>query len=220
MYKTRKRSTRRRSYRRGSKKTFNIAKKAARSVIRQQLEVKYFDDDLTVSGISSAGSLFDLTGTTQGDTDLTRTGDKVAIKSLQLRGAVSVGDATNVIRLVLFQFMADSGAAQPTPSNVLQASYISTTLAPFAPFAKDFAGYTIIPLWDKTFALSAVDHDIFTFEVMLTAKDFKKKAKPYIQYQGGGQNGVGNLYLFAISDSGAISHPGLAYVTRFRFLDN
>lgn len=219
MYKSRKakRLYRKRSFRRGNKKTYIIAKKAARSVIRQQLETKYFDFDTTAS-ISYSGAIYQLTGMTQGSTDLERVGDKVSIKSLQIRGAVEIGDTTNIMRVIVFQFLSDS-ATTPAFADVLQNFYLANTNAPLAPYAKDFAGYTTAILWDKTFNLHANQPQLL-FDCMLTSKDFVKKARKNIQYQGGGQNGVGNLYLLAVSDSAAISHPGITFVSRFRYLDN
>lgn len=199
-----------------NKKMYKIAKKVTKRIINQQIERHYFDTEQD-NTVSSSGSIYELSGTTVGDGDTQRTGDRITIKSLQIRGNVNLGDATNIVRIIVFQWLADSGAALPDAStDILQSTTVGTANAPFGMYSKDFAGYTWVPLYDKTIQLTTQD-DAKLFYVNISAKNFKGKARPYIQYQGSGQNGVGNLFMAVYSDSGAITHPGINFVARLRF---
>lgn len=207
------------------KESWDLAKSAARKVVGTQLEKHYFDFS-QITTVTTSATIWALSLVTVGNTDLTRSGDRITIKSLQVKGTYSAGDTTNHLRVICFQYIADSGAAGPVASEVLQSSFVGSVNIINAPYAKDFAGYKTIILYDKTFSMTlganadggpANGH----FQFMLTSKDFKKgKANPMIQYQAGGTNGVGNIYLMAMSDSAGVPNVGIDFVSRLRFIDN
>lgn len=202
-----------------AKKTYMIAKKAATVVLNQQLEKHYFDVNPVTFNAGFTGNFQLLTGTTLGDTDLTRTGDKINIKSISIKGSLYSNDPTNVARIIVFQYLGDTGVAGPVIGEILQTT--GSNLAPFSPYSKDYAGYKWVPLYDKMFAMSNVNGiNIKLFDIKITPRNFRGKAKPFIQYQGGGSNGVGHIYILFISDGGLSPDVSVSYQSRLRFLDN
>lgn len=199
--------------------SYALAKTAARRVINAQFEKHYYDGQQVNFPVDWNSSIYKLTATSQGDTDSTRSGDRITIKSLQLRGTLTVADTHNIMRIIIFQYLGDDAVAVPTSGQVLEAPYYGTYNHVNSPYAKDFVGYKTIVLWDSTYVLNQ-DNQAKQFQIMLTAANFRKKAKPYIQYQGGTSNGVGNIYLMAVSDSGAATHPSLSFASRLRYIDN
>lgn len=201
--------------------SYALAKTAARRVINSQFEKHYYDyDGGTVNlPVSYSSSIYKLTAVTAGSSDSTRSGDRLTIKSLQIRGTLAVADTHNVMRVIIFQYLGDDGVAVPTSGQILEAPWFNTINHVNAPYAKDYVGYKVIVLWDSTYVLNQ-DNQAKQFQIMLTAGNFKRKAKPFIQYQAASSNGVGNIYMMAVSDSGAVTHPTITWVSRLRFIDN
>jgi hypothetical protein len=203
------------------KETWDLAKSAARKVVNTQFEKHFFDNEEEGTAIDIGGLVFHLTPIPVGDQDTERSGDRITIKSLQIKWTVGVADNTNRMRIIVFQYLGDSAVAGPdVTSEIIQAAFVGSANAINAPYAKDFAGYKVMPLYDKTISLSTAANPVQHGSFILTSKDFKGRARPFIQYQGGGNNNIGGLYLYAVSDSGAASHPVLNYVSRVRYIDN
>lgn len=218
--KRRSRFGKKRGYRkrRNDKKTFAIAKSAARAVVNNQFEKHYFDYNPVAFNVQFTGNIQLLSAIPQGDTDSTRSGDRLTIKSVQVKGVCIGNDTTNACRVVLFQYLGDSAAAIPTIGTLFQNT--GTQTAPYSPYSKDYAGYKWVPLWDKLILMDTYN-PIKKFEIMVTAKDFKKKAKPFIQYQSGStNNAIGHMYLVFLSDGGVAPDVTVAMQTRIRFIDN
>lgn len=170
----------------------------------------------------SGGTIIDFCNIAQGDSSTQREGDRLTIKSFILRFGLIAADTTQFCRLIIFQWLIDDTATVPTPSHILNGTYINQPYATFAPFNKSNAGYVFVPLWDKQFSMtsgassSACKHAL----VKLTPRNFKKKAKAMIQYQSGATSGTGKIYGLFISDSGAVTHPTITGVGQVRFLSS
>lgn len=215
-------------YKRSSKldkRIYKIAQMASARVskreINKQFEKHYHDHSASTS-VSYSGSAIDISQVTVGDTDSTRSGDRLTIKSIHVRGNCYVADTGgNLIRVMLIQCLRTDSSTIPQVSNeILQSTVAGTVFAPFGSYAKDFAGYTWVPLYDTTLAVSDTGMNLQQFEIKIKPKDFKRKAKPYIQYEGGAVTGVGKIYLVLYSDSSAVTHPILNHWSRIRFIDN
>lgn len=144
-------------------------------------------------------------------------GAKVMVKNIHIRGQVSAADISNCFRLILFQW---DDSTIPVPSDVLYSPIVGTTAAPWA-----FRSWSAKPLYkilrDETIQLTAnananggpgpvVSFDMFvkgskiqpTFFQSTTATVFK-----------------GGLYLLAVSDSAAATHPTLVFTCEMIFTD-
>jgi len=199
-------------------KTYSIAKSAAKRVINNQFEKHYFDYNPDAFNVNTSGSIELLSAIPVGDSDASRSGDRVTIKSIQVKGKLVGNDSSNLIRVMLIQYLGDTGVAAPVIGEIFQST--GTQLAPLSPYTKDFAGYKWVPLYDALYALD-LNNSIKTFDIMVTPKNFKKKAKPFIQYQAGStNNAIGQLYMVFVSDGSFSPDVSVAMYSRIRFIDN
>lgn len=188
---------------------------AVKKVINGQMEKHAYQASIN-STINSTGTIFDLSAITQGDTAAERDGDRLTIKSLSLKMGIIAGDPTNFMRVIIFQWLQNSATVAPSVINIFPAVFVTQPYSFGSPYSKPDAGYTFIPLYDKTFVVSSTDN--VRFNIKLTPKNFKRKAKAFIQYNPASTTGTGKLYMCAISDSGAVTHPTLLGCTQLRFL--
>lgn len=218
-----KKRYRKKNYSQSEKKMYQIAKYVSRSQAKKQIDKqfeKHYHDHADNQAITWAGVVTDISSILVGDTDQVRTGDRVTIKSVSVRGTVENGDSGgNLTRVMLIQWFQDDFTAPPTPAQIIQSTAVATRFSPYAPYSKDDAGYLWVPLADVTLCTSPSGSNIQAqFKFSLTAKDFKRKAKPFIQYQEGLATGTNKLYLVFFSDSGAVSHPSVSHWSRIRYI--
>lgn len=209
-----KRKFKKRSYN-NNKKTVRLVKR----VLNNQSEKHVYT--VAVNGtFGSAGTTQDLSAISQGDTVSTRDGDRLTIKSIIFRYGLIAADNTNFCRVMLIQWLQNDNATAPTISGVFNSNFTSQPYAAFAPFNKAAAGYTFVPLYDKTFAMTTQGPASVKAMVKLTPKSFKKKAKAMINFNPGATTGVGKIYLIVISDSGVAIDPTITGTFQLRFLTN
>jgi len=67
-------------------KTYSIAKSAAKRVINNQFEKHYFDYNPDAFNVNTSGSIELLSAIPVVDSDISRTGDRVTIKSIPIKG--------------------------------------------------------------------------------------------------------------------------------------
>ena len=79
-----------------------------KSLLQEVQELKIFVAQSTGISVDFGGSIVDLTAITQGDSDTTRDGDRVMLKEVTFRWVAQVGDAYNLVRVILFQYVPDS----------------------------------------------------------------------------------------------------------------
>jgi len=209
-------TTYKRKYKKGTKANPVMKRemaKVANKVLKAHQESKFHDNDDLGSGISDAGTLFDLSLIPQGDTDQTRDGDQIYLKSIMGRYSVTGSDNSNIIRVIIVQYITENAGL--TGTKILQALGAG---AVFQNYAHDYKSQVRI-LYDKTHtmgnATTASIPLVKTYKVMIT-KGFKRK----IQYLGGGTNTVGGIRMFVVSDSAAASHPVIAFSLRLNYTDS
>jgi hypothetical protein len=192
-------------------------RKIARQEINRDLEVHYVDTAQATITADSAGVIStQLSTIAQGNNDSNRTGDNVKIKSIQIKGTCVTADATNVMRIVLFQWLQNSGSVAPTALDVLQNT--GQPYSPYSPYTKDVAGYNMIPLADRMLTMNTLSDVNKPFTIKVSGKKLRKgNALDNIQFTAGGTSGIGHYYLLFLSDSGALSHPTFSYYCRIRF---
>lgn len=197
-------------------RSVGVTRAEVRKLISASHEHKFIDQNISGASISDSGVVYRLDQVVQGDSDQTRTGDSVDLKELQMRGGWEVADNYNVLRAIIFQATAaHSSTSLPTVGDILLSGYVGTTSVVYAPYDKDRTGpggqYKV--LWDKTFTADT-DDPVSVFQTTLR-RGFRKR----VQYIGGTTTATGGLYVLFVSDSGAISHPGLTFVARTVFTD-
>lgn len=196
-------------YRRVVKPTKMFSRKVMKVVKRTQ-EKKYHPFSGT-SQITNAGYLLDFTVIAQGNTDTTRVGDMIYLKSLQFGVEFVRADSTNTFRMVLFQWKPPSSNATNPP--LMSDILLDTTYPWISPYNHDQRkNYKI--LLDRRITLDS-DDGTRSYRFSIT-RGFARQ----VQYIGGTSVGNNNLYGYIVSDSSAASHPGIFWSGKVNFTDS
>lgn len=189
--------------------------------IRKNEEAKYVDQDNSVGvDFSAAGAQFNLTTIGSGSTVNARTGDKIRVKSVELRYILQVSSSTstNYVRVIMFQWHPMSTAVAPLPASVLQVTGAPTSGGVLSAYSvANFKDYTI--LYDKTHALVGSSDTQISWPVhfMFTGAKFFDRE---IHFAAGSSTVMKNgIYLMAISDDGAAPYPNFTCYSRVRYTD-
>lgn len=206
----------RRSTRRGFKRLKSATKGYVLKEIHKLSETKYYDKIDQATAVDFAGTnLTLLTDVTQGTSDLQRVGDKLTIRGMRIRFTFSVADNYNIIRMILFQWIPSNNLLGPVPGYVLSATYLSTSRATEAPYTHDYKSQMII-LWDKTINLALNQSNQAKY---INKKVKLKFAKKRINFVAGTTAASNHIFLLLVSDSGAVPHPGVSFVSRLWYDD-
>lgn len=185
--------------------------KIARGVVIKQAERKYFITESVnaYTGINFSGSITNFGLVPQGDTDQTRDGDALTLLSLQLKVSWTVGDAFNLVRTVVFQWMDNS---VPGITSVLNSTgEIGTPLVSYVHDSRK--SFRI--LLDRTYELDTAGKS-----TKVLSKVFTKFPCKQLMFSGASTTAVyGGLYMILISDSGVVTHPSIVYHAKLNFTD-
>ncbi len=174
-------------------------------------EPKYNDTSFVATSVPGTAVLTSLTATTNGTTDLTRIGDRINLFSIEFRWTVLVADSSNVVRVVLLQWLSDDGIDAPSLAKVLANAATPVN----SPFNHDNKAKFIV-LYDHRVLLSTYEPNRGdTVELLLPAS----RVQPEVMYQAGASTGQNNLYALMVSDSGPSPHPVLEGVARVNWYD-
>lgn len=201
-YRRRKPVARKRRYKRFVKRVKAIANKAG--------EKKFF---ATTSGgfqgIDWTGTITSISDVSQGDTDVTRDGDQIYIRSLEMSWEVAVGDTYNIVRLIVLQWFP---ATTPTISDILLTSGNNDSV--LSPYSHD-TRFQFKVLYDRKIHVNT-DRPNMSLRFRIW-RNFRFRR---IQYIGGGTTGQNKIYILKISDSGAVPNPTMANFAKMNFSDN
>ena len=168
--------------------------------INKRAEKKHFLTYNTGYTVDYAGTIQSLSDIGQGDTDTTRDGDSFYLRSLRVKGSVLIADSTNAVRLIVFQWHADSSDDTATVSDILSSSAIGTTVAPFSSYYHDKRRLYSI-LYDRTFN-TTTEMSQLLFDTGYLRPKVRK-----VNYVNATSVGVNKVFILAISDSAAALHP-------------
>lgn len=181
------------------------AAKAAGRVVELHEHLQRAD----ATGVDYSGSIVDLTNA------VVLGGDMMAPSSLILRYAWDAGDSTNTCRVIVFQWNASAADDAPAVADILDATNINTSTAPFAfPERDNRQLYKI--LFDKVYAVNTNDA-----RHVIDSVKFDRAALPARMTGTDSANTVDikKIYVLWISDSAAVSHPSITYASRFLYHD-
>lgn len=197
--------------------------KAVKTIIVKEKK-KYMDNwyEKTVSSTTSTtATVTQLTDIPQGD-DVTnmfgkRQGNRIAIRSLQLKGYLTCADATNLVRVILLQWHGDADSVgAPTQASILDT--FTSSANPLNAFyvnqsnANQLASYKI--LMDKRFTLTQYDSFNKYFSKIIK---WKKPMELSFDNVAGTDYVNNSLWLMTFSDSSAVTHPGIEFTSRVKF---
>lgn len=202
-------SRRRYSARRGRRTTRFLTKATFKRWQKKNIELKYYDYELD-STVDYSGSVFATSLVPQGDGDTTRDGDKICCKALKIHGIIAAADTWNYVRLIVFVWKP-SAVANPSTGQILVDTGAAD--APQSFYVHDYRkNFTV--LWDKTFRVAVSQPNLtIGFKKYIRLKDLN------INFITAGTSGQNHIYVMAISDSSAVSHPTVLYKSRLMFTD-
>jgi hypothetical protein len=157
--------------------------------------------------VDYTGNIYGLTDVPQGDLDTTRDGDSINLESIKLGIELICGDATNIVRFIMFRWKPNT---TPAAADIWQA--VASNVAPlYQPLHDNMQEYDI--LVDKLYTL----HSYQPVVTDMIIYDFKN---PKVQYVSGTTTGSNKIYMYFVSDSGAATHPSLYFVSKLLFRDS
>lgn len=201
--------------RRNYKKSQKIFQRKVKRVMDKYSEKKNVDSNQT-GAANTVTTIFSLgmDGLPQGTTMNTRVGNDVYIRSCTVNGVLTLGDATNYIRVTLLQWKKDT-ASLTTGQQV----YYNNSLAGYtylSQFAKEYAGdFKVIK--DRTFRLDSVNVPTLRFKWFCT-KGFAKNLR-YNSQVAGNLLVKNALVLLVTSDSAVGPNPTIAFESRINYND-
>lgn len=165
-------------------------------------------------GVDTSGTMVDLLSSlSRGDSPLNQfDGGRINPQGIQVRLSGVVGDATNILRVLVFQWF---DAVAPVPLGVLSAS------SPLAPLFLDNRE-NIKVLHDGIYkATQAYSGGAGLFDFPNKVIYIKSKRLEAVQFKA--TTAVpqkGGLYMLLLSDSSVPSNPQINYHVRTTFVDN
>lgn len=187
-----------------------VASKVVNKKLRNDAELK-FHVEHNVNTVLNTGFVSILSDPTTGNTDETKVGDKITMKSLRLNYIVSNGDAINFVRVCIFQFTDSNNPGNPTVASCLQ-NVAYPIVSPWNHDNVHSKKYKV--LYDKVHFLSEANNASNIASVTIN-KGFNRN----LQFEGGGPSAVGHLYIMVISDSGAAPSPAIEYYSKLQYTD-
>lgn len=196
-----------------------------RKVVRGMSETKHYD--LGISGttpISGTSQVVQLTNIDQGDTEASRDGDRVILKSFSLKGhMINDPDCTNdtICRIIIFQTRNNIKGTAPVVTDVLATDNVSSLRS--WDDRKDIRVY-----FDKRFMIpmaysGALDAspDIQKWQLVEYYKKFKKGLKVTYDGTGGGAADAewGHFWIILMTNQGTGFQPLWTLECRMCFCD-
>lgn len=185
-------------------------------------EKKFYDDTFTYFPDVN-GQVFQITDIPQGDTNTTRDGNSVAIKSLEYTINL-VWDIANCpkenVRVIVFRDNNDNKGVPPTTTDFLESS---NTIA----FRNKSQAERFTTLMDKVYCCDTSKPQIFLnkFKKFFNKKDYNgnRTRQHHITFNGpdGDDSAKGHLYMLVVGNYATGTTASVCYVaTRMRFYDN
>lgn len=183
-------------------------KKAVRKVLLNNLESKHLLISSS-SNVSTTASFVHLSNISAGDSSAHREGNKCLATSIDLRYKITIADTTNTVRLIVFSF---TGGDTPTVDNVLDnaGTFFTEAALQGEPDVK-FKIY-----YDKVFNMRSVYNPIVTGRIRKRLNGNKGLVLRYVDTTGSNL-GAQQLWMLLISDSGAVTHPGVDFTGWLHF---
>lgn len=184
--------------------------------LKREIEHKYLDiNEVPVNIVLGTGFMERLTSISQGQTDITRVGDKATLTSLNLKYQITGGDATNLLRVIVYQWHPNSTLAAPTAANVMQYFNIGDNREVLSPYTHDYKGQFTI-LFDRLHSTTLVgSNQAISWQGYVSLR----RARKQLEFTAGGQEAANHIYLLVLGDSTAVTHPTFTYLARVMFTD-
>lgn len=170
---------------------------------------------LNSNSATYSGILETLSAVAQGDTEITRDGNSIYARYLNIRGSIMRSDSstqqTNVRLMVILDNSVNPSSS--TVSDVLAQSTVGTLYAPYGPLNRDTGRNRFKVLYTSLFAMDATDA-VHPFKLNV-------EMRHHCKFTGSGSTDYksGVIYLLCISDE-ATNGVTARYMSRLTYYDN
>lgn len=196
--------------------TRKIARIEAKKVISREIETKHIDGVLAVTNFDYTGVQYNMTTDPNGGTSMSQgvsenqyIGATIRPTHIDCRYTFGVGDATNIVRMIVVQVRANDS---PTMANILQS--VGNVRAPLSSYDQAYEGRWRV-LLDRTYDLNGVAKPFITGRFRI-----KGSALNQIHFSdGSGTLERGCVWIGFISDSALSTHPSVQAYWRLFFKD-
>jgi len=181
-----------------------------RRLIARNEEMKYAIINTSYNATTTPG-LYCLTNTSQGDTGGSHIGDESVMKNLDLNMIVSVADATNSVRVILFRWKPNIGYVAPGAGSILKDATSPANLTSL--YMEDGEDQYQV-MYDEVFLLAAAGGN--------PEQIFRKVRRTFnlrCDFLTSTSNSSNMIYLMLISDSGTATHPSVQFMSKIGFTD-
>lgn len=186
--------------------TLSQVKQIIRSSLGNVLEHKFFNTNLAMTALAYTGATYQLSAVPQGITDYNRTGDVFTVKRIRIRLQVIAGDATNMVRVIIFSWFPNT---TPAIGDIMTA--VSTAEAPLTQNVHDNLSKMKIYA-DFIVAVATSQLNV--------VKDLNLKCSAKVQANNASTTlGTNHIWIGICSDSAAATHPSLGFACQILFED-
>lgn len=184
-------------------------------LVGNQEEKKYQDTTSPSNSISASATLIGpVTLVSQGSTASNRSGDEMYIKKIMNHEQMIVGDATNFVRVIWFQWFANSASITPTIGAILQNPGVPTNSAIND---TNSGGKLFKVISDKCYSLvSAGPGSCLSVKSEFYGKNIPRKT---VEFNPSATSAFNHIYVFVVSDSIAAPNPSYTLYSRCEFTD-
>lgn len=194
----------------------HLARRAAQGVyylkglVNSEL-LKHDSSLSTYTDLSNAGVIFHLTGISQGDTQSTRTGNSIFVRSVDIRLFFKTVHSHNLVRVALVADSQQLGDTLPSYTDIYDSS--GSTIAPLSHLNSGTVGRFRI-LYSRTFVLDDGEYANKAVKIF-------KKLRHHVRYNGTISTDIqkGGLYLVMVSNDGT-NMPQYVMDYRVSYHDN
>lgn len=193
-------------------------KKTVKRLISNQIEKKFFDFNAAATGIDAAGVAGDISAVTVASSATTsgRDGTSIMAKELRVNFQIISSDATNQVRVIVFQWKQSSAGNPIITADVLQQVAFVPPMAQTAWDNVDDGSLHV--MYDKCFQVATGAGTPIAITKRLIFRGRKLGTKR-LDFDAGGTTGHNHYIVFFISDSAAASHPTVAQSHRLIYTD-
>lgn len=191
-------------------------KKQVKNMLLQEVESKFTETSFATT-IDHSGSILAIDVPAQGDSDQQRNGDAIRPMKLSLRGVITQGDTSNVVRVIVFRWNLFPTALAPLVSSVLLSASLGGANAPLSHYSHDHiqAKQSTI-LMDRTYYVG----DNGNGYIARLRKDINLKKQRMMQFNAGSATDARyRYYILVVSDSAVATHPGFNCIARLHYKD-
>ncbi len=204
--------------RKGGRKTFRRRKfrrasapvgvTEVRTIVKSMAETKFLDTNIISTAIPATGIVFEVSPIAQGDGVTNRDGNRVHIKSLALNLEIIGADSTQAFRYCILMDRKPRGTTNPVIADMFEDTGTNLHISHLR--------------WNRRFLyLLNVMESFSATGKDAAAKMHTIKVDKLMAFDSGttGDYSKNSIWFVAISDSGAVSHPGIRANFRLKFKD-